>query len=95
MPSTARRPQSWPTAPWWRGNVTFRLWAPTAKSVKLALFDEQHKSLGERAMTLDEASGGWSVQGAAILSANTTATISGLSPGQPQLESYQVTDPTP
>ena len=33
-------------------------------SVKLALFDEQHKSpFGERAMTLDEASGSWSVQG--------------------------------
>jgi pullulanase len=58
------------------GNVTFRLWAPTAKSVKLALFDEQHKALGERAMTQDEASGSWSVQGAAIWSANTIATTS-------------------
>ena len=66
------------------GNVTFRLWAPTAKSVKLALFDEQHKSLGERAMTLDEASGSWSVQGQRSCRQILPLRYPGLSPGQPQ-----------
>ncbi|GKR44939.1 hypothetical protein KAM483_23810 [Aeromonas caviae] len=67
------------------GNVTFRLWAPTAKSVKLALFDEQHKSLGERAMTLDEASGSWSVQGGQRSGRQILPLrYPGLSPGQPQ-----------
>ena len=76
------------------GNVTFRLWAPTAKSVKLALFDEQHKSLGERAMTLDEASGSWSVQGGSdLVGKYYRYDIQVYHPVSRKLESYQVTDP--
>lgn len=76
------------------GNVTFRLWAPTARSVKLALFDEQHKSLGERAMTLDEASGSWSVQGGSELVGKFYRyDIQVYHPVSRKLESYQVTDP--
>lgn len=76
------------------GNVTFRLWAPTARSVKLALFDEQHKSIGERIMTLDEASGSWSVQGGSELVGKFYRyDIQVYHPVSRKLESYQVTDP--
>ena len=76
------------------GNVTFRLWAPTAKSVKLALFDEQHKALGERTMTQDEASGSWSVQGGQELVGKFYRyDIEVYHPLSRKLESYQVTDP--
>lgn len=76
------------------GNVTFRLWAPTAKSVKLALFDEQHQSLGERAMTQDEASGSWSLQGGAdLVGKYYRYAIEVYHPLSRKLESYQVTDP--
>ncbi|WP_323903499.1 pullulanase-type alpha-1,6-glucosidase [Aeromonas hydrophila] len=76
------------------GNVTFRLWAPTARSVKLALFDGQHKPLGERSMTLDEASGSWSVQGGSELVGKFYRyDIQVYHPVSRKLESYQVTDP--
>lgn len=76
------------------GNVTFRLWAPTAKSVKLALFDGQHKPLGERTMTLDEASGSWSGQGGSELVGKFYRyDIQVYHPVSRKLESYQVTDP--
>ncbi|WP_279452295.1 pullulanase-type alpha-1,6-glucosidase [Aeromonas hydrophila] len=76
------------------GNVTFRLWAPTAKSVKLALFDGQHKPLGERTMTLDEASGSWSVQGGSELVGKFYRyDIQVYHPVSRKLESYQVADP--
>lgn len=76
------------------GNVTFRLWAPTAKSVKLALFDEQHKALGERTMTLDDSSGSWSVQGGQELVGKFYRyDIQVYHPLSRKLESYQVTDP--
>ncbi|HDN9826169.1 TPA: pullulanase-type alpha-1,6-glucosidase [Aeromonas salmonicida] len=76
------------------GNVTFRLWAPTAKSVKLALFDEQHKALGERTMTQDDASGSWSVQGGSELVGKFYRyDIQVYHPLSRKLESYQVTDP--
>lgn len=76
------------------GNVIFRLWAPTAKSVKLALFDGQHKPLGERTMTLDEASGSWSVQGGSELVGKFYRyDIQVYHPVSRKLESYQVTDP--
>ncbi|MFQ2343320.1 pullulanase-type alpha-1,6-glucosidase [Aeromonas dhakensis] len=76
------------------GYVTFRLWAPTARSVKLALFDEQHKSIGERTMTLDEASGSWSVQGGSELVGKFYRyDIQVYHPVSRKLESYQVTDP--
>ncbi|HGY5236939.1 TPA: pullulanase-type alpha-1,6-glucosidase [Aeromonas salmonicida subsp. pectinolytica] len=76
------------------GNVTFRLWAPTAKSVKLALFDEQHKALGERTMTQDDASGSWSVQGGQELVGKFYRyDIQVYHPLSRKLESYQVTDP--
>ncbi|MFB2858678.1 pullulanase-type alpha-1,6-glucosidase [Aeromonas hydrophila] len=76
------------------GNVTFRLWAPTARSVKLALFDGKHKPLGERLMTLDEASGSWSVQGGSELVGKFYRyDIQVYHPVSRKLESYQVTDP--
>ncbi len=76
------------------GNVTFRLWAPTARSVKLALFDGQHKPLGEHTMTLDEASGSWSVQGGSELVGKFYRyDIQVYHPVSRKLESYQVTDP--
>ncbi|RQM66069.1 pullulanase-type alpha-1,6-glucosidase [Aeromonas hydrophila] len=76
------------------GNVTFRLWAPTARLVKLALFDGQHKPLGERTMTLDEASGSWSVQGGSELVGKFYRyDIQVYHPVSRKLESYQVTDP--
>lgn len=76
------------------GNVTFRLWAPTAKSVKLALFDEQHKALGERAMTQDEASGSWSLQGGSdLVGKYYRYAVEVYHPVSRKLESYQVTDP--
>ncbi|MDM5132223.1 pullulanase-type alpha-1,6-glucosidase [Aeromonas piscicola] len=76
------------------GNVTFRLWAPTAKSVKLALFDDKHRALGERTMIRDEASGSWSVQGGSELVGKFYRyDIQVYHPVSRKLESYQVTDP--
>ncbi|MGY3865189.1 pullulanase-type alpha-1,6-glucosidase [Aeromonas bivalvium] len=76
------------------GNVTFRLWAPTARSVKLVLFDEQHNSLGERAMTQDETSGSWSLQGGSdLVGKYYRYDIQVYHPVSRKLESYQVTDP--
>ncbi|MGL4715294.1 MAG: pullulanase-associated domain-containing protein, partial [Aeromonas sp.] len=49
------------------GKVTFRLWAPTATKVALALYDENKKAVETRAMTFDDASGSWSVEGGSDL----------------------------
>ena len=47
------------------GEVTLRVWAPTAREVTLILFDSPRgdDSREERAMTLDPATGVWSVRG--------------------------------
>ena len=48
------------------GAPTLRLWAPTARSVSLHLFDDSHTTVSQTvAMTADAASGVWTAAGAA------------------------------
>ncbi len=65
--------------------VTFRLWAPTAKSVKLALYNANHKKRRKVAMTFDSASGSWSYEGGSELIGQVLPLRhGGLPPAEPQ-----------
>ncbi|WP_227002149.1 pullulanase-type alpha-1,6-glucosidase [Aeromonas schubertii] len=76
------------------GKVAFRLWAPTAKSVKLALYDANHQALGEQVMTYDAASGSWSYQGGSELVGKFYRfAMEVYHPISRKLERYEVTDP--
>ncbi|EKP0309019.1 pullulanase-type alpha-1,6-glucosidase, partial [Aeromonas veronii] len=74
--------------------VTFRLWAPTAKSVKLALYNASHQKSGEVAMTFDSASGSWSYEGGSeLIGQFYRYDMEVYHPLTRQIEKYEVTDP--
>ncbi|HEH9431660.1 TPA: pullulanase-type alpha-1,6-glucosidase [Aeromonas sobria] len=74
--------------------VTFRLWAPTAKSVKLALYNANHQKSGEVAMTFDSTSGSWSYEGGSELVGQFYRyDIEVYHPLSRKVEQYEVTDP--
>ncbi|PJG57701.1 DUF3372 domain-containing protein [Aeromonas cavernicola] len=74
--------------------VTFRLWAPTAKSVKLALYDARHQKRGEVAMRFDSASGSWSYQGGSeLIGQFYRYDMEVYHPLSRKVERYEVTDP--
>ncbi|MGL5326885.1 MAG: pullulanase-type alpha-1,6-glucosidase [Aeromonas sp.] len=74
--------------------VTFRLWAPTAKSVKLALYNASHQKSGEVAMTFDSASGSWSYQGGSeLIGQFYRYDMEVYHPLSRKVEHYEVTDP--
>lgn len=74
--------------------VTFRLWAPTAKSVKLALYNASHQKSGEVAMTFDSASGSWSYEGGSELVGQFYRyDMEVYHPLSRKVEHYEVTDP--
>lgn len=74
--------------------VTFRLWAPTAKSVKLAFYNASHQKSGEVAMTFDSASGSWSYEGGSELVGQFYRyDMEVYHPLSRKVEHYEVTDP--
>ncbi len=74
--------------------VTFRLWAPTAQSVKLAVYNADKTAAGLFDMTLDSETGAWSYAGDASLKGQYYRyQISVYHPLTNQVESYEVTDP--
>lgn len=74
--------------------VTFRLWAPTAKSVKLALYNASHQKSGEVAMTFDSASGSWSYEGGSeLIGKFYRYDMEVYHPLSRKVEHYEVTDP--
>jgi pullulanase len=74
--------------------VTFRLWAPTAKSVKLALYNASHQKSGEVAMTFDSASGSWSYEGGSeLIGQFYRYDMEVYHPLSRKVEHYEVTDP--
>ncbi|QWL59186.1 pullulanase-type alpha-1,6-glucosidase [Aeromonas jandaei] len=74
--------------------VTFRLWAPTAKSVKLALYNASHQKSGEVAMTFDSASGSWSYEGGSeLIGKFYRYGMEVYHPLSRKVEHYEVTDP--
>ncbi|WP_256028895.1 pullulanase-type alpha-1,6-glucosidase [Aeromonas sp. EERV15] len=74
--------------------VTFRLWAPTAKSVKLALYNSNHQKSGEVAMTFDSASGSWSYEGGSeLIGQFYRYDMEVYHPLSRKVEHYEVTDP--
>ncbi|MGM7628839.1 hypothetical protein, partial [Serratia marcescens] len=76
------------------GNVTFRLWAPTAKSVTLALYNASHQKSGEVAMTFDSASGSWSYEGGSeLIGQFYRYDMEVYHPLSRKVEHYEVTDP--
>ncbi|MFQ2125894.1 pullulanase-type alpha-1,6-glucosidase [Aeromonas jandaei] len=74
--------------------VTFRLWAPTAKSVKLALYNANHKKRRKVAMTFDSASGSWSYEGGSeLIGQFYRYDMEVYHPLSRKVEHYEVTDP--
>lgn len=74
--------------------VQFRVWAPTAKSVKLALYDANHQKSGDVAMTFDSASGSWSYEGGSdLIGQYYRYDMEVYHPVSRKVEHYEVTDP--
>lgn len=74
--------------------VNFRLWAPTAQSVKVVVYNADKSVASTHDMSLDSASGSWSYAGAADLKGlyyRYQMTV--YHPLTRKLESYEVTDP--
>lgn len=74
--------------------VNFRLWAPTAQSVKVVIYNADKTAASTHDMTFDSASGSWSYAGAADLKGmyyRYQMTV--YHPLTRKLESYEVTDP--
>lgn len=77
-------------------SLTFRLWAPTAKSVKLKLYDADKKALNTLDMTYDSASGAWSKDGLSFADLNEhfyRYEITVYHPQTREMRTYEVTDP--
>ncbi|WP_084202291.1 pullulanase-type alpha-1,6-glucosidase [Aeromonas fluvialis] len=76
------------------GEVTFRLWAPTATKVELALYNDKKEFVEKRAMTFDDASGSWSVAGESdLVGQYYRYAMEVYHPLTRQIEKYEVTDP--
>lgn len=75
--------------------VTFNLWAPTAKSVKLHLFDAAKTAMGDAvAMTLNPATGIWTHAGTTeLVGSFYKYEVEVYHPATGEVESLMVTDP--
>ena len=74
--------------------MNFRLWAPTAQSVKVVIYNANKEAVSTNDMTFDNASGSWSYAGAADLkSMYYRYQMTVYHPLTRKLESYEVTDP--
>ncbi|WP_409421199.1 pullulanase-type alpha-1,6-glucosidase [Pseudaeromonas sp. ZJS20] len=74
--------------------VTFRLWAPTATSVSLVIYDEDKSVVSTNAMTLDSDSGSWSYSGdTTLVGKYYRYAITVYHPADQAWHSYEVTDP--
>ncbi len=76
------------------GNTTFTLWAPTAQSVSLVLFDDSKTQTSKVAMTFDVDTGAW-VSSSASAPHGTfyRYEIEVYHPQSRKIHTYQVTDP--
>ncbi len=74
--------------------VTFRLWAPTAQNVKLALYNADKTPASVEEMKLDTDTGAWSYAGSTDLKGKYYRyQITVYHPTTRKVESYEVTDP--
>ncbi len=74
--------------------VTFRLWAPTAQNVKLAIYDDKHQSAGLFDMVPDAETGAWSYSGSTDLKNKFYRyEMDVYHPLSRTVEHYEVTDP--
>ncbi|WP_409421198.1 pullulanase-type alpha-1,6-glucosidase [Pseudaeromonas sp. ZJS20] len=74
--------------------VTFRLWAPTATSVSLVIYNDDKSVASTEAMTLDNASGAWSYSGdTSLVGKYYRYAITVYHPTDRAWHSYEVTDP--
>ena len=74
--------------------VTFRLWAPTATSVSLVIYNDDKSVASTEAMTLDNASGAWSYSGdTSLVGKYYRYAITVYHPADRAWHSYEVTDP--
>lgn len=74
--------------------VTFRLWAPTAQSVKVVVYNADKTAASTHEMAFDSASGSWSYKGAADLKGSYYRYLMSVyHPLTAKMESYEVTDP--
>lgn len=73
--------------------VTFRLWAPTAKSVKLALYNADKTFKETKDMAFDSETGSWSYSGDVAEGTLYRYKVEVYHPMSLKVESYEVTDP--
>ena len=73
--------------------VTFRLWAPTAKSVKLAVYNADKSFKESLDMTFDSETGAWSYTGAVDKGTLYRYKVEVYHPASKKIENYEVTDP--
>lgn len=74
--------------------VTFRLWAPTAKSVSLVTYNADKSIIATTPMTLDSESGSWSYTGSSDLKGKFYRyQMEIFHPISRTVQSYEVTDP--
>ena len=76
------------------GLTTFKVWAPTAKSLSLQLYDDAFKLAKNVSMVRSERSGTWEVRSnRPAIGSYYRYKITTFHPGTKQVESYEVTDP--
>lgn len=76
------------------GTTTFRLWAPTAQSVKLVPYNSAKEKQTEIAMAFDSVSGSWLVEDTALTHGDYYRyEVKVYHPATDKVETYEVTDP--
>ncbi|NNE56560.1 MAG: DUF3372 domain-containing protein [Hellea sp.] len=74
--------------------VSFRLWAPTARSAKLELFDGNFNTISTKPMTLDATTGSWHTDtNQENVNSYYRYQIKAYHPSARKVETYSVTDP--
>jgi len=74
-------------------DVTFKVWAPTAQSVKLYLYNEDMSSAGEAVTMTEAANGVWSAEQAGAVGKYYRYEVTVYHPTTKQIETRMVTDP--
>ncbi len=74
-------------------DVTFKVWAPTAKSVKLYLYDEEKAAVGEAVTMTEAANGVWSAEQVGAVGKYYRYEVTVYHPTTKEIETRMVTDP--
>ncbi|WP_427977731.1 pullulanase-type alpha-1,6-glucosidase, partial [Agarivorans sp.] len=74
-------------------DVTFKVWAPTAQSVKLYLYDDEKAAVGEPITMTEAANGVWSAEQAGAVGKYYRYEVTVYHPTTKQIETRMVTDP--